>query len=103
MIVSLARKLSTETLTNRLVKQPFNKTIINELSKRANRVSKCEIEGRKRLEKELEKFSTKLNLGYKNEAYDLEENMLKEHNYTFEELSISERQIYNNAVKTCRI
>ena len=103
MIVSLARKLSTETLTNRLLKQPFNKTIINELSKRANRVSKCEIEGRKRLEKELEKFSTKLSLGYKNEAYDLEENMLKEHNYTFEDLSISERQIYNNAVKTCRI
>ena len=103
MIVSLARKLSTETLTNRLVKQPFNQTIINELSKRANRVSKCEIEGRKRLEKELEKFSTKLSLGHKNEAYDLEENMLKEHNYTFEDLSISERQIYNNAVKTCRI
>lgn len=103
MIVSLARELSTETLTNRLVKQPFNKTIINELSKRANRVSKCEIEGRKRLEKELEKFSTKLSLGYKNEAYDSEENMLKEHNYTFEDLSISERQIYNNAVKICRI
>ena len=103
MIVSLARKLSTETLTNRLVKQPFNQTIINELSKRANRVSKCEIEGRKRLEKELEKFSTKLSLGYKNEAYFTEEEMLKEHNYTFEDLSISERQIYNNAVKSCRI
>ena len=103
MIVSLARKLSTETLTNRLVKQPFNKTIINELSKRANRVSKCEIEGRKRLEKELEKFSTKLSLGYKNEAYMTEYEMLKEHNYTFEDLSISERQIYNNAVKICRI
>ena len=103
MIVSLARKLSTETLTNRLVKQPFNKTIINELSKRANRVSKCEIEGRKRLEKELDKFSTKLHLGHKNEAYFTEEEMLKEHNYTFEDLSISERQIYNNAVKTCRI
>ena len=103
MIVSLARKLSTETLTNRLVKQPFNQTIINELSKRANRVSKCEIEGRKRLEKELEKFSTKLSLGHKNEAYFTEYEMLKEHNYTFEDLSISERQIYNNAVKSCRI
>jgi hypothetical protein len=103
MIVSLARKLSTETLTNRLVKQPFNQTIINELSKRANRVSKCEIEGRKRIEKELEKFSTKLHLGHKNEAYATEENMLKEHNYTFEDLSPSERQIYNNAVKFCRI
>jgi hypothetical protein len=103
MIPSLAKKLSTEMLTNRLQRQPFNQTIINELSKRANRVSKCEIEGRKRLEKELEKFSTKLHLGHKNEAYDSEENMLKEHNYTFEDLSPSERQIYNNAVKFCRI
>lgn len=103
MIPSLAKKLTTEMLTTRLQRQPFNQTIINELSKRANRVSKCEIEGRKRLEKELEKFSTKLSLGYKNEAYDSEENMLKEHNYTFEDLSISERQIYNNAVKICRI
>jgi hypothetical protein len=103
MIVSLARKLSTETLTNRLVKQPFNRTIIDELSKRANRVSKCEIEGRKRLEKELEKFSTKLHLGHKNESYFTEEEMLSEHNYTFEDLSPSERQIYNNAVKSCKI
>ena len=103
MIPSLAKKLTTEMLTSRLQRQPFNQTIINELSKRANRVSKCEIEGRKRLEKELEKFSTKLSLGYKNEAYFTEEEMLKEHNYTFEDLSISERQIYNNAVKTCRI
>ena len=103
MIPSLAKELTTEMLTSRLQRQPFNKTIINELSKRANRVSKCEIEGRKRLEKELEKFSTKLSLGYKNEAYFTEEEMLKEHNYTFEDLSISERQIYNNAVKTCRI
>jgi hypothetical protein len=103
MIPSLARKLSTEMLTNRLQRQPFNQTIINELSKRANRVSKCEVEGRKRLEKELEKFSTKLNLGYKNEAYSTELEMLSEHNYTFEELSVSERQIYNNAVKFCRI
>ena len=103
MIVSLARKLSTETLTNRLVKQPFNITIINELSKRANKVSKCEIEGKKRLEKELEKYASKLNLGYKNEAYATELEMLSEHNYTFEDLSVSERQIYNNAVKFCRI
>jgi hypothetical protein len=103
MIVSLARKLSTETLTNRLVKQPFNQTIINELSKRANRVSKCEIEGRKRIEKELEKFSTKLHLGYKNEAYFTELEMLNGFTCTFEDLSQSERQIYNNAVKFCRI
>jgi hypothetical protein len=103
MIPSLAKKLSTEMLTNRLQRQPFNQTIINELSKRANRVSKCEIEGRKRIEKELEKFSTKLHLGYKNEAYATEYEMLSEHNYTFEELSISERHIYNNAVKFCRI
>lgn len=103
MIPSLAKKLTTEMLTTRLQRQPFNQTIINELSKRANRVSKCEIEGRKRLEKELEKFSTKLSLGYKNEAYFTEKEMLSEHNYTFEDLSISERQIYNNAVKSCRI
>ena len=103
MIVSLARKLSTETLTNRLVKQPFNITIINELSKRANKVSKCEIEGKKRLEKELEKYASKLNLGYKNEAYFTEEEMLKEHNYTFESLSSSEKKIYNGITKSCRI
>ena len=45
MIPSLAKKLTTEMLTSRLQRQPFNQTIINELSKRANRVSKCEIEG----------------------------------------------------------
>ena len=81
----------------------INKTIINELSKRANRVSKCEIDGRKRLEKELEKFSTKLSLGHKNEAYDSEENMLSEHNYTFDDLSSSEKKIYNGITKSCRI
>ena len=95
MIVSLARKLSTETLTNRLVKQPFNITIINELSKRANKVSKCEIEGKKRLEKELEKYASKLNLGYKNEAYDSEENMLNGFSCTYEQLSPSEKLIYD--------
>jgi len=103
MIPSLAKKLSTEMLTNRLQRQPFNQTIINELSKRANRVSKCEIEGRKRIEKELEKFSTKLHLGYKNEAYATEDEMFNGFTCTYEDLSPSERQIYNNAVKFCRI
>jgi hypothetical protein len=95
MIISLARKLSTETLTNRLVKQPFNITIINELSKRANKVSKCEIEGKKRLEKELEKYASKLNLGYKNEAYFTEEEMLNGFSCTYEDLSESEKLIYD--------
>jgi len=100
---SLARKLSTETLTNRLHRQPFNKTIINELSKRANKVHKCQINARMILDKELLKFNTKLSLGHKNEAYFTEEEMLSEHNYTFETLSSSEKAIYNGMNKTCRI
>ena len=103
MTSDYARKLSTDTLTNRLHKQPFNVTILNELNKRATKVFKCEIQAKIRLEKELAKRSNRAVIGYKNEAYATEEEMLKEHNYTFEELSVSERQIYNNAVKFCRI
>ena len=42
-------------------------------------------------------------IGFVGKRFVTEEEMLKEHNYTFETLSISERQIYNNAVKSCRI
>jgi hypothetical protein len=54
-----------------------------------------------RLEKE--KFKTKVGLGYKNEAYATEEEMLCTPVYRFEDLSPSEKAIYNNAVKFCRI
>lgn len=103
MEASLARKLSTETLTNRLQRQPFNQTIINELSKRANKVHKCQINARILIEKEMIKYQSKLSLGYKNEAYFTEEEMLSEYNYTFESLSSSEKAIYNGMVKSCRI
>lgn len=54
-----------------------------------------------KLENEREyNISSKAVLGSKTAAYFTEEEMLKEHNYTFEDLSISERQIYNNAVKS---
>ena len=96
MIPSLAKELTTEMLTTRLQRQPFNQTIINELSKRANRVSKCEIEGRKRLEKELEKYASKLNLGYKNEAYMTEYEMLRGFTCTYADLSSNEKKIYNS-------
>jgi len=103
MTPDYARKLSTETLTNRLHKQPFNVTILNELNKRATKVFKCEVQAKIRLEKELAKRSNRAVIGCKNEAYDSEENMLRGFCARYEDLSPSERQIYNNAVKTCRI
>jgi len=100
---NLVRKLPTETLTRRLQRQPFNQTIINELSKRANKVHKCQINARMILEKEMIKYQSKLSLGYKNEYYSTEEEMLSEPNYTFESLSSSEKAIWNDRIKTCRI
>jgi hypothetical protein len=95
MTPDYARKLSTETLTNRLHKQPFNVTILNELNKRATKVFKCEVQAKIRLEKELAKRSNRAVIGFKNEAYDSEENMLATPIYTFESLSSEEKKIYN--------
>ena len=90
-----ARKLSTDTLTNRLNKQPFNVTILNELNKRATKVFKCEIQAKIRLEKELSKRSNRAVIGYKNEAYDSEENMINAFSCTYEQLSECEKKIYD--------
>ena len=95
MTSDYARKLSTDTLTNRLHKQPFNVTILNELNKRATKVFKCEIQAKIRLEKELAKRSNRAVIGFKNEAYDSEENMINGFSCTYEDLSESEKSIYN--------
>jgi hypothetical protein len=95
MTSELARKLSTETLTNRLHKQPFNVTILKELNKRATKVHKCQIEGLKRMELEKLRMQTKVGLGCKNEAYFTEEEMLNGFSCTYEDLSPSEKSIYD--------
>jgi hypothetical protein len=90
-----ARKLSTETLTNRLNRQPFNVTILNELKKRATKVFKCEVQAKIRLEREQQKYFKRAVIGYKNEAYDSEENMLRGFCARYEDLSPSEKSIYD--------
>jgi hypothetical protein len=55
------------------------------------------------LEREKRLSITPICLGHKNEAYLSEIEMLTEHNYTFESLSSSEKNIYNGMNKTCRI
>jgi len=95
MTSELARKLSTETLTNRLHKQPFNVTILKELNKRATKVHKCQIEGLKRIELEKLRTQTKVGLGYKNEAYFTEDEMLNGFSCTYEDLSPSEKKLYD--------
>ena len=95
MTSELARKLSTETLTNRLHKQPFNVTILKELNKRATKVHKCQIEGLKRMELEKLRMQAKAVLGYKNEAYFSESEMLTDFTCTYEDLSPSEKILYN--------
>jgi len=95
MTSELARKLSTETLTNRLHKQPFNVTILKELNKRATKVHKCQIEGLKRMELEKLRMQTKVGLGYKNEAYATEDEMINGFSCTYEQLSESEKSIYD--------
>jgi len=95
MTSELARKLSTETLTNRLHKQPFNVTILKELNKRATRISKCQIEGQKRLDKEKAKYFSKAVLGYKNAEYATEDEMINGFSCKYEDLSPSEKSIYD--------
>jgi hypothetical protein len=95
MTSDYARKLATEDLTRRLQRQPFNTTILNELNKRATRVSKCQIEGQKRLDKEKAKYFSKAIIGYKDTAYATEDEMLTGFSCTFEDLSPSEKSIYN--------
>ena len=95
MTSDYARKLSTDTLTNRLHKQPFNVTILNELNKRATKVFKCEILAKIRLEKELAKRSNRAVIGYKNEAYATEDEMINGFSCTYEQLSESEKILYN--------
>jgi hypothetical protein len=95
MTSELARKLSTETLTNRLHKQPFNVTILKELNKRATKVHKCQIEGQKRLDKEKAKYFSKAVLGYKDAAYATEDEMLNGFSCTYDDLSPSEKSLYN--------
>ena len=96
MTSELARKLSTETLTNRLHKQPFNVTILKELNKRATKVFKCQIEGLKRMELEKLRMQTKVGLGYKNEAYFTEDEMLNGFSCTYNDLSPIEKKMYDN-------
>ena len=94
MTSDYARKLSTDTLTNRLHKQPFNVTILNELNKRATKVFKCEIQAKIRLEKELAKRSNRAVIGFKNEAYFTEDEMINGFSCTYEQLSESEKAIF---------
>lgn len=95
MTPDYARKLSTEGLTNRLHKQPFNVTILNELKKRATKVFRCEVQAKIRLEKEQQKYFKRAVIGHKNEPYDSEENMLRGFCARYEDLSPSEKSIYN--------
>ncbi|NBQ17521.1 hypothetical protein EBU24_04340 [bacterium] len=95
MTPEYARKLATEDLTRRLQRQPFNTAILNELNRRAIRISKCQIEGQKRLDKEKAKYFSKAIIGYKDTAYATEEEMLTEFTCTYEDLSPSEKSIYN--------
>ena len=94
MTQEYARKLATEDLTRRLQRQPFNTTILNELNKRATRISKCQIEGQKRLDKEKAKYFSKAVLGYKDTEYMTEEEMFG-FKCTYDDLSESEKQMYN--------
>jgi len=55
------------------------------------------------LEREKRLSVIPIHFGHKNEAYFTEQEMVKEHNYTFESLSSSEKQIWNGRIKTCRI
>ena len=95
------RSYSTIALVNKLTRNPHDLIIIDELQRRANHKLKCYKLAMIRLEKE--KFKTKVGLGYKNEAYATEEEMLSTPVYRFEDLSSSEKAIYNNDVKFCKI
>ena len=95
MTQDYARKLATEDLTRRLQRSPFNTTILNELNKRATRISKCQIEGQKRLDKEKAKYFSKAVLGYKDTEYATEDEMLNGFRCTYVDLSPIEKKMYD--------
>jgi hypothetical protein len=99
-------RFNTQTLTDKLKSYEFDPEnylkIYNILKARQGGAVMCK-SAKMQLEREVRLGINPVHFGHKNEAYDSEKNMLKEHSYTFEDLSPSERQIYNNAVKFCRI
>ena len=96
MTSDYVRKLATEDLTRRLQRQPFNTAILNELNKRATRISKCQIEGQKRLDKEKAKYFSKAVLGSKTAPYFTEEEMINGFSCTYADLSPIEKKMYDN-------
>ena len=103
MTPEYAKKLSTQTLEYRLKNRPYNYVIVRELHNRRTKEFKCQVEAQKILERERAKFITKLSLGYKTEAYYSEREALSETIYTFESLSPSEKEIWNNELESCKI
>lgn len=89
-------KLSTENLTKKLLKSPNDINILNELNKRAKRVFKCQLRAQLYMDKQSEKYNSKLMFGHKDESYDTEENMLKRFTCDVSDLSESELVIYNS-------
>lgn len=89
-------KLSTENLTKKLLKSPNDIAILNELNKRAKRVFKCQLRAALYMDKQREKYNSKLMFGHKDEAYFTEEEMLKGFTCDVSELSKSEMLIYNS-------
>lgn len=99
-------RFNTQTLLDKLKSYEFDPEnylkIYNILKARQGGAVMCK-SAKMQLERETRLAVNPVHFGHKNEAYFTEEEMLSEHNYTFEELSISERQIYNHAVKFCKI
>lgn len=88
-------KISTENLTKKLLKSPNDINILNELNKRAKRVFKCQLRAQLYMEKQREKYNSKLMFGHKDEAYATEEEMLNGFTCDVSELSEIEMLIYN--------
>ena len=96
MTPEYAKKLSTETLEYRLKNRPYNYVIVRELYNRRTKEFKCQIEAQKILDKERSKFVTKLSLGYKQEAYYSEQEMINGFSCNYNDLSEQEKYIFNN-------
>jgi len=88
-------KLSTERLTEILQNDPLNTEALKVLNKRATTVFKCQLRARLYMDKISQQYKSQACLGYKDESYATESEMLNGFQCKISDLSESEMEIYN--------
>lgn len=93
--MGISNKLSSERLTEIIQKDPFNIEALDILKKRATVTFKCQERAKLHLDKIRQQYKSQACLGYKDEAYATESEMLNGFKCNVNDLSESEMDIYN--------